>query len=249
MAILGTDIVMNINGVIEALSGSSPSKDIKIPATAVSTKAPSTSRSLPEAKDAAAPVAANPVFPDGCFDEALPNLTAAITKAAKKNSPAPSKEGVSLLKKLVALTIVLALGVLGVLAYAQHAPNGKVANTVTTCASRLGVPLDQLQAVGKSLHTPIATAAAAGAQAASAGAEAAAEKFREKVSEAFAGEQFREKVSAAPAKTEVVEKTEVVKISSENIHAEGLVESIAMAAGAAITSTVGYGLYWLMTQG
>ena len=29
----------------------------------------------------------------------------------------------------------------------------------------------------------------------------------------------------------------------------GLVKSIGLAAGAAVTSTVGYGLYWLLTQG
>jgi len=113
------------------------------------------------------------------------------------------------------------------------------ADTVQVCASKLGVQAE-VKKVGMMVHTPLAHAFSKATQAA-------------KVASACAG-NIQKMVKAARAdttrapneKSKLIDAAPVADVVPTE---EGLVESIALAAGAAITSAFGYGMYWLLTQG
>jgi len=119
------------------------------------------------------------------------------------------------------LVMVLVLIALGVLLLVYHSPNSAMAGTVQTCASKLGVDIKD---VGKKM-TEMGKKVGQSVE--------AAHKNAAKGAMAFLGE------SASELKQDLM--------TSEQ--QGGLVQSIGYAAGAAVTSTVGYGLYWLLTQG
>jgi hypothetical protein len=151
-------------------------------------------------------------------------------RSAQKHAAAPSKgaggsqlqaapvkkaagaQGSSAFKKLVLAAVVLVLVVLGAVLFASKAPNSAVAGTVQTCASKLGVDIND---VGKKVTD-----------------------MGKKVGQSTGA-------SALLAKLPSQQKPDL----SQSEEGGGLVQSVAYAAGAAITSTVGYGVYWLMTQG
>jgi hypothetical protein len=130
-------------------------------------------------------------------------------------------KGSSAFKTLVTTAAVLILIALGVLLLVYKSPNSGMAGTVQTCASQLGVDIKD---VGKKM-TEMGKKVGQSVE--------AAQKNAAKGALAFLGESHSE------------HKQDLMTSEQQG----GLVQSIGYAAGAAVTSTVGYGLYWLLTQG
>ena len=130
-------------------------------------------------------------------------------------------KGGSALKKLVTAAAVLILIALGVIQLVYQSPNSAMAGTVQTCASKLGVDIKD---VGKKMS-----------------------EMGKKVGQSVEAAQKNAAKGALAILGESPSKHKQDLTTSEQ--QGGLVQSIGYAAGAAVTSTVGYGLYWLLTQG
>ena len=127
-------------------------------------------------------------------------------------------------KQFVALVILTILGLSMMVLYVQYAPDSPMANTVQVCASKLGVDAKD---VGKQM-TKIGSTV---------------------------GQKMGVHMTGISAGTRVSKPSQVMSVSSDDKKLmagesdQGVVESIAYAAGAAITSSIGYGIYWMLTQG
>jgi hypothetical protein len=150
-----------------------------------------------------------------------PKPPAAATSGAAPLAKSTAGAGAA---KLVAAVLLLCALVLGAcLALVRYAPGGQLANTVQTCASKIGLPkLEGPGSLGKLLHDMPAMPEMPGMP---------------KVSSATS-------FLSRPEPTPAVDTRKDVATSNQ-----GMIETIAYGAGAAVTSTIGYGIYWMMTQG
>jgi hypothetical protein len=143
-----------------------------------------------------------------------------VAPSAPTAEPTPSK-GSGLCKKLVVVVLMLVVGAIAACGYAHHSPKSKVGAHVQTCAAKLGVE-KELKQVGEKVG-------------------AVFEKPSNVISSGTT--TFLKKFDAEVKKAQ---ETQEAHVSEAN---QGMVESALYAVGAAVTSGMGYGVYWLMTQG
>ena len=148
-----------------------------------------------------------------------PPPPAAATSGA---SPlAGSTAGAGAAKLVAAALLLCALVLGGGLTLVRYAPGGQLADTLQTCASRIGLPkLEGPGSLGKLLHDM----------------------------PAMPEMPAMPKVSSA---TSFLSRPEPTPAAAKDVATsnQGMIETIAYGAGAAVTSTIGYGIYWMMTQG
>lgn len=155
--------------------------------------------------------------------------------AATPSPPAlpKSRSGVGSAKLVAAFLLLSALVLASFIAFVRFAPNTPLADTVQSCISQIG--LQKLPSDPGSLRKLLQDMPAMPTVSSMPSIPAMPEM--PKVASATSFLSKPEPARVADSKNE---------LASSN---QGMLETIAYGAGAAITSTIGYGVYWLMTQG